>query len=498
MVLKIVDFTILRTISTKRAFMHFVGRKQELSRLKELLNKSTASLIVVRGRRRIGKSRLLEEFSKPYRFIRISGLPPTNQTTSNSQKKEFAFQLSQIFGIPEIHADDWSILFSILQMNIQSEKNKPTVVLLDEISWIGSKDPNFLGKLKNAWDIYFKNNENFLFVLCGSASYWIEKNILSSSGFLGRISQTLTLDELSVIDSTKFWQDFSGQISPFEKFKFLSVTGGIPKYLEEMDPKKSAEDNIKTICFSKGGLLVDEFHNIFSDLFLHNSEIYEKIVAALSTGIKDLNKICECINSSPNNKLSQYLSELECSGFIKREYIWHLSNGYDSKLSQFRLSDNYLRFYLKYMQKHYEKIQQNQFIFKSLTDLPEWYTILGLQFENLVLNNRTCIHEQLGINPYDIVCANPFFQKKNTKNLGCQIDYLIQTKYNILYLCEIKFSKRVIGLEVINKMKTKVESLRKPKGMSCRTVLIHVNGVTKDLRENLFFTKIIDFSELLK
>ena len=166
----------------------------------------------------------------------------------------------------------------------------------------------------------------------------------------------------------------------------------------------------------------------------------------------------------------------------------------DSKLSKYRLSDNYLRFYLKYIEKNLSKINRNSFRFKSLSSLPEWNTIIGLQFENLVLNNRPLIHQALNLLPTEIISENPFYQHKTHRSPGCQIDYLIQTKFNTLYVCEIKFSKNVVDSAVINEVQKKINVLSYPKGYSCRPVLIHVNGVTEDLVDSDFFASIIDFS----
>src|SRR3990167_5897184 len=119
--------------------------------------------------------------------------------------------------------------------------------------------------------MYFKKNQSLILILCGSASAWIEKNILSSTGFVGRISYRLTLEELSLSESNQFWTGKSAHISAYEKLKILSVTGGIPRYLEEIKPQLSAEENIKQMCFVKGGPLVNEFDEIFSDIFSKRS-----------------------------------------------------------------------------------------------------------------------------------------------------------------------------------------------------------------------------------
>ena len=183
----------------------FIGREAELQELKRQTKKKIASLIVVKGRRRIGKSRLIEEFCKPYRHYVLVGLSPTNKTTKQSQIDEFASQLGTMFGIPGIKADHWNTLFLFLAK--QTTKGR-VVIVLDEISWMGSEDPDFLRKVKNAWDLHFKKNPKLILIICGSASSWIDKNILSSTGFVGRVSYTLSLDELPLSDCNAFMTKF--------------------------------------------------------------------------------------------------------------------------------------------------------------------------------------------------------------------------------------------------------------------------------------------------
>lgn len=471
----------------------FIGRKHELEVLRRFLTKKTASLIVVRGRRRIGKSRLIEEFAKPYRFYTFSGIPPTVKTTAQSQRDEFASQLNK-HDFPKVKAQDWNDLFWILADKVKKGR---VIILLDEISWMGSLDPDFLGKLKNAWDLHFKKNPQLTLVLCGSASSWIEKNILGNTGFVGRISFTLTVDELPLKDCKEFWGEKSHLISAMEKLKILSVTGGVPRYLEEIAARLNAEDNIKNLCFSKGALLVDEFDRIFSSLFLRNSESYKKIVNVLATGDKEFTEICEALNTELSGRILEYLDELELSGFVKRDYTWHLKSGEDAKLSKYRLSDNYLRFYLKYIDKYKTKIERDSFNFKSLAALPAWDSIIALQFENLVLNNRQYIWQIMGIKSEDIISENPFFQHKTVKQPGCQIDYMIQTRFGSLYVCEIKFSKHPIGYKIIDEMQQKIAKLKRPKGFSCRPVLIHVNGIHDSVVDSGYFSDIIDFGQAL-
>ena len=474
----------------------FVGRRRELEALRRHTKKRIASLIVVKGRRRIGKSRLIEEFGKPYLFYVFTGLTPTTKTTKQSQLDEFANQCGLAFGLPGIKADDWNTLFLLLAK--QTQKGR-VVILLDEISWIGSKDPDFLGKLKNAWDLYFKKNPHLILIICGSASAWIDKNILSSTGFLGRVSFTLTLDELPLSDCNCFWEGLGSTVSAYDKFKILSITGGIPRYLEEIQPQYSAEENIQNLCFKKGGLLTHEFEKIFSDLFGRRSQKYQQIVRLLVQGNLEYGDICKKLGVAKSGLISEYLNDLVMSGFISRDHAWNPKTGITAPLLfKYRLRDNYLRFYLRYIENKLPEIERHIYQVKSLNALPAWASIMGLQFENLVLNNRAFIHRCLRLSPEDIVMENPFFQHKTSRQAGCQIDYMIQTRTNVLYVCEIKFSRNRLKKEVIKEVKEKVSRLSIPKGMSCCPVLIHVNGVNDGVIDANYFTEIVDFSEIFK
>ena len=473
----------------------FYGRKHELKLLAELLKKKFPSLVVVQGRRRVGKSRLVEEFAKKYTFYHFTGSPPTEETTKQSQIKEFAIQLSEQIGMPEIVPDDWSKLFYLLAKHINTGR---VIVLFDEISWMGSKDPEFLGKLKNAWDVHFKKNPKLIFVLCGSVSAWIDKNILSSTGFVGRISLRITLKELPLKDCNQFWLQNSHNVSPFEKLKVLSVTGGIPRYLEEIKPALSAEQNIRNLCFQSSGILVNEFHEIFSDVFSYRTPRYKQIVKALSLGPLEIRDISKNLKISQSGAISEYLDDLVKSGFISRDYTWHLSSGRPSRLSHFRLSDNYIRFYLKYIEKELDKIKNDEYAVKTITSLPQWDTIMGLQFENLVLRNRQYIKDKLSLAPHSIVSNNPFFQRATQKAPGCQIDYLIQTSFRDLYVCEMKFSSQPIGKNIIKEVQQKIDRLIYPRGFSVKPILIHVNGVKDSVVDSGFFVKIIDFGKILE
>ncbi len=470
----------------------FIGRKSYLAELEALREKKKASLVVLKGRRRIGKSRLIEEFGRNETAYFFVGLPPTPETTAADQRAYFSKRLQHYFGVP-IKSDDWWDLLTFLAKQVQHEK---VIISLDEISWIGSLDPSFLGKLKTIWDTEFKKNNHLIMVLCGSVSVWIEENILSNTGFFGRISLVLTLTELSLTECSAFWRN-TPAISAYEKFKLLAVTGGVPRYLEEVLPKLPAEENLRRLCFLKSGILFNEFDQIFSDLFSKRSDIYKNIVVALMDGPEAIDDIANKLSIQRSGVLSKHLDDLVQAGFLKRDFDWHLKDGKPSKLSRYRLSDNYLRFYLKMILPNKEKIESGLFNERSLTALPAWRTMMGFQFENLILNNRSEVRRLLNVTADSIVADGAYFQRKTNRQAGCQIDYLLQTRHDTLYVCEVKFLKEPIKEDIIEEVKDKIKRLTRPRYMSCRPVLIHVNGVSDAVLEADYFSNIIDFSELL-
>lgn len=161
------------------------------------------------------------------------------------------------------------------------------------------------------------------------------------------------------------------------------------------------------------------------------------------------------------------------------------------------MCDNFIRFYLKYIEPNMPLITQDRFEHTSLSTLKNWETIAGLQFENLIINNKSLILNCLSIHGNDVLFDNPYFQRATNKKQGVQIDYLIVDKFNTIWLCEVKFSKNLISQSIIPDIQRKIQQLDISKNYSVRPVLIHVNGVTDELLGEQFFANIIDFGELL-
>lgn len=194
------------------------------------------------------------------------------------------------------------------------------------------------------------------------------------------------------------------------------------------------------------------------------------------------------------------MADLVMSGFIERDYIWGIKQKSNPKLSYYRLSDNYLRFYLKYIEPNSVQIQRGHFNSKALSTLPAFDSIMALQFENLVLKNGGLVIRKLNISVEDVAKDGSYFQRPqpSTEIRGCQVDYMIQLKTNMLYACEIKFSLNEIGVDVVSKMQEKLKSLVKPRGFAVVPILIHVNGTSDSVKNSNYFHNIIDFGEMMK
>jgi AAA+ ATPase superfamily predicted ATPase len=472
----------------------FIGREQELERLARLKRLAKASLVVIKGRRRVGKSTLVQEFAKGKKFFSLSGLPPVPGMTAQKQRDEFGNQLSLQIGLPRLTFSSWTDAFRFLGAQIGEEE---TVVLLDEISWIGEMDPGFLGALKTWWDQEGSKKNKLVFILCGSISTWIDKNILRSTGFFGRLTLVLHMKPLSLPESILFLKKkgFSG--SMYELLKLLSVTGGIPWYLDLIDPKETADKNIYELCFQPASQLVNEFQTLFHDLFERRGETYRKILLVLIDGMKTQREIRHQLHWEEGGALSEYLKNLVSAGFLSEHYQWSLKQGTISKQKLYRLSDCFLRFQLKYVEPNRSLIEQGAYLKAATGKLPGWDSIMGFQLESLLLANREFLFKTLGIDPVQVLRDNPYMQTPTTRRKGCQIDYLIQTKMNSLILCEFKFSKNELPASVLNTLQEKSALLAAPKGFGKALALFHVGGVSPKLEESPLLYRLVDLRECL-
>lgn len=472
----------------------FFGRAAELAALSKLRQKNGASLVSIMGRRRIGKSTLIEEFGKKFKsFIEIQGLGPNEGASNKDQLEHFANKLSLHFNSRKETFESWTDAFTFLA---HLTKTGEHLILLDEISWMGKKDPLFSARLKDAWDTQIKKNPKVILVLCGSVSSWIETNILKNAAFEGRISMEINLQELTLPEINTFWQAQRLRMSSLEKMLILSITGGVPKYLEEIVSTESVDENIIRLCFDSKGFLFNEYQKIFMEIFERKGKTFEKIIKACLEHKLSPSELARKLNTTPNSELSEHIHILQVSGFLSRDYYYH-PDGKQSKLGHLRVKDNYLRFYLKHIQPVRDKISSGAKVYKSLSDLKQLESTLGFQFENIILSNRQTLHGLLGIASNAIYSSAPHVQKKKVKTRGgCQIDLLIHTILDVFYLCEFK-CKKVIDKSIISEVQKKMDVLALPRRSSLKPVLVYEGEINPKHASKIesFFFKIIQLSE---
>lgn len=482
----------------------FSGREVELSKLEKLWRRKRGALVVCIGRRRIGKSRLVAEFGKNHaeEYWEIQGLAPRPGQQNDDQLAHFGEKLAGFMGLPEaIPLGSWQQAFALLAQAVPAGKR--TVVLLDEISWMGKHDADFSGKLKEAWDTRFSLLPNLVLVLCGSVSAWIDENILRNTGFMDRPALRIQLGELPLHTCNEMVWGRKNQVSAMEKLRMLAVTGGVPRYLEELDPAQSSSENLGRLCFDPSGALfrtgdgLSEFEMIFDEVFQARAGTYRRIIETLLGGARTLSQVSESMGKARSGNLSAYLHDLELAGYLREEPHFAIGSG-TGKVSHFRLGDNYMRFYLKYIEPRRKAIGQGSSGEFVLEDLPGWQSVLGFQFENLVLNNLEAVEKRLGISG-KVLRAGPYRQTATKRRKGCQVDLMLETEHS-LYLCEIKL-RRSIGKEVVGEVAEKWQRLSMPrsqKHLNKFPVLIYAGELEPALAKSDYFRTCINFGDLLK
>jgi len=477
----------------------FYGRESNIREFKELLQNKRAKLATCQGRRRIGKSTFITQCAAhTTHFMTISGLPPQPEIGRSDQLENFSLALSQQLSAPKVPLVDWPTAFHLLSTLLP--KTGTVLVLLDEISWMSQGDANFPGHLKNAWDLHFSEHPRLILVLCGSVSSWIEANILNNTGFVGRVSWQFHLKPLPLHHCNAFWRNHEHKkkhpIPDAEKLRHLAITGGVPRYLEEINPSQSAEQNIARLCFNSGGMLFNEFDQIFHDIFTLKAPTYRKIIRTLVDGSRTLKEISKSLDRNSGGSLTKALKDLEGAGFITEDRSFSpVSAKPLARTARFRLSDNYLRFYLKYVEPKKLQIEKGIYQKSPLTSLEAWHTIIGLQFENLVYNSRHELLDLLGLSKTTILNYGPYFQNATQRKKSCQIDLLVRTP-SALYLIETKVRQKIQS-SVIDEVAEKILRLKPPKNLAIRTALVYQGELEPKLTESDYFDHLISFSQLL-
>ena len=476
--------------------MDFFGREDELKDLMALWGKRSGSLVTCRGRRRIGKSTLIEVFAQrsKARFIRIEGVRPKTEYSDRTELQTFARELAAQTRAEDSVPDNWLKAFIRLDREI-NDKEK-TVVLLDEVSWLGHYEETFADLVKIAWDGYWSKHDRLIVVVCGSVSGWIKEHFVDNGAFFGRRSLDLVVKELPLRECVKFWGRSAARIDAREMIDVLFVTGGVPRYLKEIAPGASASSNIARLAFCPNSILRIDFDEMFSDVITKLPTLSGKIVRALVKRPLSVSETAEAVNAGKGGKIGEALEQLEDAGLVASDAGNNPETGSPMREVRYRLKDNYARFYLRYIEPKKAIIDAGAYRFVSLDALDGWDSVMGLQFENLVLNHYPALIDPLHIGNSLIESAAPYSRRrKGDGTEGLQIDLLIQTRHSN-FVVEIK-RRREIGMEVVAEVKRKLDKLSTPRGKSARTALVYDGNLAPVVETDGFFDAIIPFRELM-
>jgi AAA+ ATPase superfamily predicted ATPase len=357
----------------------FVGRKSELKILDEAYQSGKSELVVIYGRRRIGKSSLVNVFSKNkrhfYSFEAIEG------ASTQVQIRHFSAQLKKQYDDPILenaHFNSWENVFSYITDRIINKK-APKIIFFDELPWMAAGRSRLVSLLKFYWDNHWKE-KRIMLILCGSVASFMVKKVIRSKALYGRITLEMLLKGLRAEDAYAL---IGSKRNKEEALKYLLVFGGVPKYLEAINPHRSFNHNINRLCFSPSSTMIHEVSRIFYSQF-RETRSYLKILNLLKGGIFTAKEISEKTGIPSGGGLKLYLDNLVQAEIIKP--LIPFDKGPQTKFKKFALTDEFLIFYFKYLKPNERVISESDSnrLFETLTrrGFDSW---LGFAFERFAL-----------------------------------------------------------------------------------------------------------------
>ncbi|MDP6354207.1 MAG: ATP-binding protein [Planctomycetota bacterium] len=463
----------------------FIGREHELEIIKKAIASNVPELGVVYGRRRVGKSMLLQETGGRKGDLYFEAL---QDTSSKLQIEHFLNQLAEQTGAPRAAAKDWREAFDALSFYLDKGRH---YVVFDEFPWMAAGRNALTSLFKYYWDNRWKKNSGLTMVLCGSVANFMFKHIVHSKALHNRKTFEIKLRPLPAHEAKQFFKDYR---SDFEIARFLMVFGGIPKYLEQLDPRRSLGDNLDRLCFQRNSFFLTEFETIFKEQF-KVTKTYEQIVSKLAGQSYSRETLARRLKMKPGGGLTGYIRNLEQADFV-RVFKPMSVTGRGERTRRVVLWDEWLRFYFTFVEPNRSIIELNSKpgMFEQLASR-SFEPYCGLAFERLCMKNLPSILARLNIGLHQVVGYGPFFRQPGRKSRrrteGLQIDILVQRKGDVLTLIECKFRSRPIGVSVIREVEQKIKLLKAPSRFSIERVLLCAGETTSDLEGSGYFHEIV-------
>jgi len=329
----------------------FIGREAELNFLEDKYSQTGGQLIVLYGRRRVGKTETLREFCKGKKHVFFS----CRECTDRLQLKSFSAQILKE-NIPAgayiSEFQNWEKAFlSVPELPYGDEKR---LIIIDEFPYMCKGNDGIPSLLQSLWDGVFKD-KNVMFVLCGSAMSFIEKQLLAEKNPLyGRATGIYKMKEMGFYDAIRFFPEYSAK----DKILAYSILGGIPHYLRQFDSKLTLNENIKRNILTKGCALYSEVEFLLRQE-LRETPLYNSIIEAVALGNTKLNDISTKSLIDDTSKTSVYLKNLIELEIIKREFS--VADGIKEKSNAnrglYRLTDNFFRFWYAFVFTNFSELE---------------------------------------------------------------------------------------------------------------------------------------------
>ena len=467
----------------------FIGRRKELSLLDEAYTSRKGELVVIYGRRRIGKSRLVRNFTQ--NKTNIFSFEALEKETTQKQIAHFGRQLQKqttdlLSG--SVDLSKWENVFYYISERILPENSGrgKTVLFFDEFQWMAAGRSKLVSLLKFFWDNYWKE-KNIMLILCGSIASFMVKKVLNSKALYGRTTLEILLKGLNPVESLSLLQH---KRSKEETLKYLMVFGGVPKYLEQINTNKSFNQNMNQLCFSPQGLMVHEVDRIFFNQF-REAKTYLRIVNLLENCIQSMAEISKRLKIPSGGGLKQYIDNLELAEIIR--HYTPLDRTETSKFKKYALCDEYLLFYFKYIKPNIKTINEStsKKKFETLTG-DSFQSWLGFAFERFCLKYAGALARVMNFED-EVLLASPLFGRTDRK---FQIDLIYKRADKVITICEIKHHGKKIGTRIIPEIERKCSLFNAPRGYAVERALISLYGPDEALKNAEYFHHIVTLSDI--
>jgi uncharacterized protein len=414
--------------------MALIGRHTERAILDNLYNSKKPELLVLYGRRRIGKTYLIRKhFENRLCFDFVGSHKESTHIQLANFNRAFKEQCSNKYP----NAQNWSEAFEQLAKYLKTlPKTKKAVVFFDEFPWLDKPKANFLGAFEYFWNQHASKLNHVLFIACGSVASWVIKNLINNYGGLhNRVTQQLEIKPFSLHETEEILKARSLRFTQYQIVQLYMATGGIPFYLDAVPKASSIHQVIDKLFFVANSAFANEFNSLYASLF-KKPEVYIQVIKTLAQHYYGLSRqqLLEQINIPAGGSFNRIMQQLEECGFVAKARPY----GKKNREALFRVIDNFSVFYLQFVQNNKSK---RLGVWQSLADTNMYKTWCGYAFENICLQHLPQIHAALGITGlYTEVTAWKI--GKNEMGNGTQIDLIIDRKDGITHLCEIKFTNK--------------------------------------------------------